>query len=403
MLNENKRSLLNGERDIHVAIVSNGNVINHKGGEEKVFCDLANALSRGGYQVTAICCDVNQGEPGFEISSKVNFINASDGSLPIYLKGVFREFFCFSLDKKERHLNRILMKCNWQAKEIKKYSEIINSVDVCISFRPETTFILKKIIKAKVPIITMLHMVPSYFSKQDGFVLYKKAVDETAFLAVLMPSYVEMARHIFKKVPIVTISNAVPQFATSAKLIKKKIICVARLNKQKRVDLLLKAFHLTRQDFPEWVVEFWGETDIDAKYKKKMYSLRHELNLDDSFLFCGTTVDIESVLSNASIFVLPSAYEGFSLALTEAMSKGLPVVGCIDCPGTNELISDGKNGFLVAPNCNDLAKALKTLMKNVDLRLKFGRKAREDMKNFSPDKIWKQWDRLIVRAIVENR
>lgn len=134
-----------------------------------------------------------------------------------------------------------------------------------------------------------------------------------------------------------------------------------------------------------------------------MYSLRHELNLDDSFLFCGTTVDIESVLSNASIFVLPSAYEGFSLALTEAMSKGLPVVGCIDCPGTNELISDGKNGFLVAPNCNDLAKALKTLMKNVDLRLKFGRKAREDMKNFSPDKIWKQWDRLIVRAIVENR
>lgn len=93
MLNENKRSLLNGERDIHVAIVSNGNVINHKGGEEKVFCDLANALSRGGYQVTAICCDVNQGEPGFEISSKVNFINASDGSLPIYLKGVFREFF----------------------------------------------------------------------------------------------------------------------------------------------------------------------------------------------------------------------------------------------------------------------------------------------------------------------
>lgn len=45
-------------------------------------------------------------------------------------------------------------------------------------------------------------------------------------------------------------------------------------------------------------------------------------------------------------FAFPSAYEGFGLSLAEAMSMGLPAVGYKSCSAVNELIVDGKNGFV---------------------------------------------------------
>lgn len=45
------------------------------------------------------------------------------------------------------------------------------------------------------------------------------------------------------------------------------------------------------------------------------------------------------------------------------MSKGLPVIGCVDCAGTNEMIENKINGLLVVPNPNAFAVALVDLAK----------------------------------------
>lgn len=121
--------------------------------------------------------------------------------------------------------------------------------------------------------------------------------------------------------------------------------------------------------------------------------------MKDRFHFCGSTDNIEKVLNSASIFAFPSAWEGFSLALGEAMSKGLPVVGCVDCSGTNEMVTDGINGFLTDPSPEKFASALEILARNYELRRTLGERARNDIGRCSPDNIWPLWDNLISQIV----
>ena len=51
----------------------------------------------------------------------------------------------------------------------------------------------------------------------------------------------------------------------------------------------------------------------------------------------------------ADAFVLPSSYETFSLVTFEAAASGLPILAT-PVNGVRELIEDGRNGFLIAPD-----------------------------------------------------
>lgn len=103
----------------------------------------------------------------------------------------------------------------------------------------------------------------------------------------------------------------------------------------------------------------------------------------------------------SDIFVIPSAYEGFGLAMTEAMSIGLPAVGYKEASAVNEIIHDGINGFLCDSGVEALSQKLDLLMGNPSLRDTLGKQAREDMKQYSPDIIWKQWEDL-MHSVVSN-
>ena len=120
--------------------------------------------------------------------------------------------------------------------------------------------------------------------------------------------------------------------------------------------------------------------------------------LSEQAFFRGATDNVLDVYNKAAIFAFPSAYEGFGLALTEAMSAGLPAVGCKSCPAVNELIKDGENGFLCEEGVDAFAQALEKLMSDEKLRKKMGKAAKEDMKQYAPDKIWDMWEKLIEQV-----
>lgn len=90
-----------------------------------------------------------------------------------------------------------------------------------------------------------------------------------------------------------------------------------------------------------------------------------------------------------------SASEGFGMSLAEAMSMGLPVIGYRSCEAVNELIKDGKNGFLVGDGVPPLAEAMDKLMGSRNLRVELGRNARKDMAEYAPEVIWNKWDSLL--------
>lgn len=67
---------------------------------------------------------------------------------------------------------------------------------------------------------------------------------------------------------------------------------------------------------------------------------------------------LDSELSAAHVFVLPSYAEGFPMSLIEAMTKGLPAI-CTDVGGISDSLHDGVNGFLIPPkDIHELKKAM---------------------------------------------
>ena len=84
------------------------------------------------------------------------------------------------------------------------------------------------------------------------------------------------------------------------------------------------------------------------------------------------------------------------------MSAGLPVIGYKNCPAVNELIKDGENGYLCEDGVNAFAQALDKLMSDEKLRKKMGKAAKEDMKQYAPEKIWDMWENLIEKSLTDK-
>lgn len=92
-----------------------------------------------------------------------------------------------------------------------------------------------------------------------------------------------------------------------------------------------------------------GRTAVrDDAYLGELTSLAAQLGLQDRVVFTGMRSDIERILAELSISVMPSLSEGLSNALLESMAAGLPVVAT-RVGGTAEAVQDGENGFLVPP------------------------------------------------------
>lgn len=112
---------------------------------------------------------------------------------------------------------------------------------------------------------------------------------------------------------------------------------------------------------------------------------------------------MEAVYRHGSIFGFPSAYEGFPLAMTEAMSAGIPAVAYRSCPAVNEIIRDSETGFLVDDGAEPLADALARLMEDENLRRRMGAAAKEDMKQYAAETIWNQWENLMTDLVSETK
>ncbi len=122
---------------------------------------------------------------------------------------------------------------------------------------------------------------------------------------------------------------------------EKIIINVGRLHPLKGQTNLLDIF--SKANLPEWRMVFLGDGALLDDLKRKVKTLQMEKSVE----FLGEVKDVDLWLAKASIFAFTSLSEGFPNALAEAMSAG---VACIsfDCEtGPSELINNGKNGFLI--------------------------------------------------------
>ncbi|MBQ7884188.1 MAG: glycosyltransferase [Phascolarctobacterium sp.] len=364
---------------------------------------MGNYFVSRGYEVAFVGMDTHNGVPYFPVSSEINLYNigGKDTNKQIMLK-LKRLLY---ISKKARHkFDRDLA-----AKSIaSKLKNIIfnEKPDIIISFHIKDTYIIKKHIEIDCPVITMFHCQPEVYFKEilfDTEVL--STTQQSDCLQVLLPSFIDNVRNYIKHDNVVSIGNVVIPSTNISNVENSKIIMhIGRVSrKDKRQHLIIEAFNKLRNLYPDWSVEFWGDTQLEEGYYKQCCELIKEYGLGNRVKFMGTTTNINAQLSRAAIFAFPSAYEGFSLALTEAMSIGLPSVGFSNCPSVNELIKNGSNGILCGDTVQKFAEGLKELMDDANKRKRYGQQAKEDMKEYAPENIWNKWEELIHKTILEYK
>ncbi|NFI94750.1 glycosyltransferase family 4 protein [Clostridium botulinum] len=173
----------------------------------------------------------------------------------------------------------------------------------------------------------------------------------------------------------------------------KSIIFVGRLVKQtKGLDLLIKAFSLVNKEKKDWQLKIVG----DGPDRKKLIKYIYKYHLENNIILLGKSDNVKKHYLQSSIFVSSSRWEGFGLAITEAMECGLPVIAFKNS-GPKEIINkNNENGILVP--CNDvkkLANSIIELIENMRKREYIAQKSIERAKDFSLKIIIQQWCEFI--------
>lgn len=170
-----------------------------------------------------------------------------------------------------------------------------------------------------------------------------------------------------------------------------RLVAMGRLTRQKGFDVLLDAVAMLVPQRPGLSLTIWGE----GEERMALIEQARRLGIDGRVRLAGFTAIPHEALLDGGLFVLASRYEGFGLALAEAMSLGLPVIAT-DCPsGPADIVRHGDDGLLVPPNDpRALADAIARLIDDPGLASRLGERGRRVRDRFSIDVALAGWQRL---------
>ena len=389
-----------------IVLYKRNNLIGTAGGSEKVLCRFANEMTSRGHEVALMTRDYAVGVPFYPLSDKVricNFPVSCDSSLNLALRALDKLLFMVGgIIPAAAKLTRAYKRAVFMNERLREEKP---DILVTAGISDLTDFSYGH--RLPVPSVVMIHSEPSVFFRRRGFIkerLYRKTAAEADVVQVLFSEYEKTVRR-FGAERTAVIGNAVELSKLSATSTSDKkdykIVYAARFEKGKQQELLVQAFAKLAQEFPLWRVELWGQSK--CKEKNKTEALIRKNHLEERVCICGVCDDLESRLLQADICAFPSRFEGFPLALAEAMAAGLPCVGLCSASGVNLLIENEKNGLLTGSSVGEFASGLRLLMSDACLRKRLGEEARKTIKNYAPEKIWNRWEDLLKRVVRQKR
>ena len=376
-------------------------------GAVRSFCKMACALAARGHDVYAVCNDFRPGRPFYPLDERVHFINL-DGSgyrtlkpatwikdlrplLPSVCKAIW-----------DRYVER-----PWGQRKNEPLEKLVREIqpNAIISFDVNDYFLIPRQSRPDWPVVLVSHRTSGkdFVSLMDVSERVS-TINTWPHLHVLQHSYIAEIQALYHGC-IHAIPNDVPQVdeKDTADLTVEKplktIIMISRLHSGKQQHLLIQAFERLAKRYPDWKVEIYGPPHKKT-YRHQLERMIVSLDLTGQVKLMGTTNRPLEVLRNADIFAFPSHFhEGFNNALAEAMATGLPCVGLKNTPSVKELIVDGVNGFLTENTPEDFAQKLKLLMDDQDLRRKMGKAGHDMMKEYVPERIYDQWEKLLLDVV----
>ncbi len=363
-----------------IFVYKKSNLVGSSGGVEKVLSFFCNQLAKAGYNVHLATRDKRQGQLFFPLNKNVHFQHFKV-HFPRWRRIIGQMTFNIV-----PYFNREL----YVADMIRAYCDQIKP-DVIITAGIQDLADIVYHNPYPCAKIVQLHSAIKTFFTRKKTKLFIKTLKQADLVQVLLPSYESDLRPFYRG-KIITIGNAVQPCSIKEEH-KKIIIYPARIEPNKAQHLLIESFSVIANKYPDWQVHFYGGVSR-AEYARMCAQKIKDLHLENQVFFKGVSKDMPLLLASSAICAFPSQYEGFSLALTEAMSAGLPCVGFDYASFVNELIESDKNGYLVK-NTDEMSQMLDRLMGDEKLRQRLGKNAIRTVQKYAPDNIMKQWEKVI--------
>ena len=180
-----------------------------------------------------------------------------------------------------------------------------------------------------------------------------------------------------------------------------RLLAIAHLHPRKRLDDLVPILRSVRQRVPRAELRIIGGGSA-----AQMAALRDRIadaGLTGAIELTGSRADVEQELASARVLVLPSAFEGVSTVVVEAMAAARPVVAT-RVGHIGHVLTDGCEGFLANPgDLTGFAARAATLLEHPELALRMGaagraRAATHDVRGVAVDVL-----RVLRRAATARR
>lgn len=345
--------------------------LNNSGGTERVCSIIANRLDNCGYNIQ-IASIIDGSQPFFELNDgiKVSTLVTSGG--------------------------RVLYKTSSIIKALRK---VLIAEDIDILIVVDTMSILFTL--PATHNLSIKHICWEHFNFKNDNGRYGRRI--ARHLAARYCDHIvtlteqdkifwlKNTKHKYQISSIPNPSPFIPRIVQTTKPRNKTVLAVGRLTPVKGFDLLIKSWKILSKRVPEWKLVIVGE----GEQRHQLQNMIDCLDLNDSVKLVGNVKNIEDYYINAELFCLSSKFEGFPMALLEAISFGLPVVS-FDCYTGPAEILDGTDSILV-PNGNTkiLAESLLKLMQDECLRKTISIKCIKKAKDYQPEAIIARWIDLI--------
>lgn len=349
------------------------------GGIERIILDLVKGLRPAGYRFSIITEDLPDPDRQFDPGPDT----------PIY----FRELTPFSPENEDALRNLVL--------------RLEPDVAMAMGSSRALYKLPRSLVDTDIPVILSEHNSPVHICEGlHGSADFHAAIRSYADLVhVLLEEYAQDAREpdrlrvignpVYRQSKKADVSNRPPGHPRG-----NVVLSTSRYDlHQKQQHILIEAFAELADRFPDWRLELYGDDWKDGK--ERLAALIDSHGLGTRVGLHGHSNSVADLMAEAQIFAFPSAFEGFPLSATEALSHGLPVIAFAECTGVNSLVHDEVNGLLATGAVKDVetfTTALERLMSDEDLRKRLSAAAPLSMERYSVEEFLQKWDGMLREA-----
>ena len=197
---------------------------------------------------------------------------------------------------------------------------------------------------------------------------------------------------LFKK-KIFTIYNPIlpKKVISKHKRNKYELLTIGRLEKQKNLEGLIKAFTIVQKKIPKLRLTIVGK----GSKKKSLKNLAINLKIKKYVIFKNFSKP-DIFYKQKGIFILNSFFEGLPNVLIEAMQYKIPIISSKCQSGPKEILKNGKYGYLsLVDNEFDLAKKIEYVISNYSKALVKSKSGIKSLKRFSIEEQCQKYFKII--------